>query len=138
LRSRSSKSQASATTSSGSATPNQPRPKHLRRTYGECVTLVPPWRSGHAPSASGTAPGIRHSVTVVAESVYKAAALGVAALKSGGWADVVALGTELEIQVTQPETSHWITVQQVHRWCDGVTVSPEETLKKRRLKQLLA
>jgi hypothetical protein len=27
---------------------------------------------------------------------------------------------------------------QLCRWCDGVAVSPDETLKKRRLKQLLA
>jgi hypothetical protein len=33
---------------------------------------------------------------------------------------------------------HRITVQQIHRWCDGVAVGPGETLKKRRLKQLLA
>jgi hypothetical protein len=32
----------------------------------------------------------------------------------------------------------WLTVQQIRRWCDGVAVSTDETLKKRRLKQLLA
>jgi hypothetical protein len=82
--------------------------------------------------------GIRHSVDVTAESVYEAAALGVSALKKSGWADVVAPGTELEIQVREPPTCHCITVQQIHRWCDGIAVSPDETLKKRRLKQLLA
>jgi hypothetical protein len=82
--------------------------------------------------------GIHHSVDVTAESVYEAAALGVWALKESGWADAVALGTELEIQVREPPTCHRITVQQIHRWCDGVAVSPDETLKKRRMKQLLA
>jgi hypothetical protein len=82
--------------------------------------------------------GIRHSVDVTAESVYEAAALGVSALRESGWADVAALGTELEIQVREPPTCHRITVQQIHRWCDGVAVSPDETLKRRRLKQLLA
>ena len=82
--------------------------------------------------------GIRHSVDVTAESVYEAAALGVSALRETGWADVVALGTELEVQVREPPTCHRITVQQIHRWCDGIAVSPDETLKKRRLKQLLA
>jgi len=81
--------------------------------------------------------GIRHSVDVTAESVYEAAALGVSALKRSGWADVMALGTELEVQVREPPTSHRITVQQIHRWCDGIAISPDETLKKRRLKQLL-
>ena len=82
--------------------------------------------------------GIRHSVEVTAESVYEAAALGVSALKKSGWADAIASGTELEVQVREPATSHRITVQQIYRWCDGIAVSPDETLKKRRLKQLLA
>ena len=75
---------------------------------------------------------------VAAESIYKAEALGVSALKSDGWADAIATGTELEVQVREPATCHRLTVEQIRRWCDGVAVSPDETLKKRRLKQLLA
>ena len=82
--------------------------------------------------------GVRHSVEVTAESIYEAAALGVSALKNSGWTDVIAPGTELEIQVREPATCHRLTVQQIRRWCDGIAVSPDETLKKRRLKQLLA
>jgi hypothetical protein len=41
-------------------------------------------------------------------------------------------------EVREPATSHRLTVPQIHRWCDGFAVSPDETLKKRRLKQLLA
>jgi hypothetical protein len=81
--------------------------------------------------------GIRHSVDVTAESVYEAAAMGVSPPRLNGWADAVAPGTELEVQVREPPTSHRITVQQIHRWCDGIAASPDETLKKRRLKQLL-
>jgi hypothetical protein len=72
------------------------------------------------------------------ESIYEAAALAVSALKNSGWADAIARGTELEVQVREPATCHRLTVQQIRRWCDGVAVSPDETLKKRRLKQLLA
>lgn len=76
---------------------------------------------------------------MTAESIYEAAALGVSALKSDGWADAIAPGTELEVQVREPTTCHRLnTVQQIRRWCDGVAVSPDETLKKRRLKQILA
>jgi hypothetical protein len=75
---------------------------------------------------------------VTAESIYEAAALGVSALRTSGWADAIAPGTELEIKVREPATSHRLTVGQIRRWCDGVAVSPDETLKKRRLKQLLA
>jgi hypothetical protein len=42
------------------------------------------------------------------------------------------------VQVREPTTSHRFTVQQIRRWYDGVAVNPDETLKKRRLKQLLA
>jgi hypothetical protein len=81
--------------------------------------------------------GVRHAVEVTAESAYEAAALGVSALRNSGWADSIAPGTELEIHVREPATSHRLTVRQIQRWCDGVAVSPDETLKKRRLKQLL-
>jgi hypothetical protein len=77
-------------------------------------------------------------VQVTAESIYEAAALGVSALKNGGWVDAIAPGTELEIEVREPATCHRLTVQQIRPWCDGVAVSPDDTLKKGRLKQLLA
>src|ERR671936_2156196 len=73
--------------------------------------------------------GVRHSVEVTAESIYEAAALGVSALKSDGWADAIAPGTELEIQVREPATCYRITVHQIRRWCDGIAVSPDDTLK---------
>jgi hypothetical protein len=82
--------------------------------------------------------GVRHSVEVAAESIYQAAAVGVSALKNSGWADAIAPETELEVQVRGPATCHRLTVQQIRRCCDGVAVSPDETLRKRRLKQLLA
>jgi hypothetical protein len=49
---------------------------------------------------------------VTAESIYEAAALVVSALKNSGWADAIAPGTELEVQVREPATSHRLTVQQ--------------------------
>jgi hypothetical protein len=45
-------------------------------------------------------------VEVTAESIYGAAARGVSALKNDGWADAIALGTELEVQVREPATCH--------------------------------
>ena len=98
----------------------------------------PPWRSGRVPISSTGPSGVRHSVEVAAESVYEAAALGVSVLRKHEWTDAIAPGTELEIQVHEPATSHRLTVGQIQRWCDAVAVSPDEILKKRRLKQLLA
>ena len=43
-------------------------------------------------------------VEVTAESIYEAAALGVSTLKSSGWVDAIASGTELEIEVREPAT----------------------------------
>ena len=77
--------------------------------------------------------GDRQSV----DRVYEAATLGVSALRKSGWTDAIASGTELESRVREPATSHRLTAGQIQRWCDGVAVSPDETPKKRRLKQLL-
>ena len=78
---------------------------------------------------------MRHSVEVTSESLYEAAILGVS---QDGWADPIAPGTPLEIQVREPVTTHVVTLAQLRRWVDGVAVSPDETLKKRTLKVLLA
>jgi hypothetical protein len=75
--------------------------RDLRRKYSECATLG----SRGGPDVHCHLHGsvrIRHSVDVTAESVYEAAALGVSALRESGWADAVALGTELEVQVRDP------------------------------------
>ena len=81
--------------------------------------------------------GVRHSVEVTADSLYEAAIQGVSMLRQEGWAEQIAPGTQVEIQVRAPATTHCVTVAQLRRWCDGVAVSPEETLRKRKLEQLL-
>jgi hypothetical protein len=81
--------------------------------------------------------GVRHSVDLDAETVYEAGIRGLALLKKDGWVDAVGTGAELEIQVREPATTHRISVAQLQRWCEGVSVSPAETLRKVKLKQLL-
>jgi hypothetical protein len=81
--------------------------------------------------------GIRHSVELEAETVYEAAIRGLHLLRKDGWVDNVGPGTELEIQVREPTTTHTVSVFQLRRWCDGVAASPAETLRKSKLKQLL-
>ena len=81
--------------------------------------------------------GVRHSIEVAGESLYEAAVVGFNALKRGGWVGAVAPGTMLEVQVREPATTHSVSVAQLQRWCDGVAVSPDEALRKRRLKELL-
>jgi hypothetical protein len=104
-----------------------------RRTKGEYDTLT----GRGAPDVHGQLyRSVRRSALSRRDRIYEAAALGVSALKNSGWVDAIAPGTELEIQVREPATCHRLRVQQIRRWCDGVAVSPDETLKK-RLKQLL-
>jgi hypothetical protein len=81
--------------------------------------------------------GIRHSVEVVAETLFEAAALGLRLLRQTSWADGVAPGANIEVQVREPATTHTVTVHQIRRWCDGVAVSPDEVLKRRKVKELL-
>lgn len=81
--------------------------------------------------------GIKHSVDVSAETLYEAAALALAMFRESEWADQIAPGTELRVTVRAPETTHSVTTSQIRRWCDGVAVSPDEVLKKSRVRALL-
>src|SRR5678816_3414321 len=66
-----------------------------------------------------SATGISHSVDVEAETLYEAAALGLARLKKDGWIEGLGPGTRLEIQVRHPGSHHVLSVQQVQRWIDS-------------------
>ena len=81
--------------------------------------------------------GVRHSVDVTAESLYEAAAFGVSRLREDGWVETIAPGTKLEVHVREPATTHVVSVAQLQRWCDEIAVSPDETLRKRKLRALL-
>jgi hypothetical protein len=77
-------------------------------------------------------------VEVTAESLYEAAILGVALLRADGWAEQLAPGTPIEIQVRAPATTHCVSIVQLRRWVESITPSPEEMSRKRMLKELLA
>jgi hypothetical protein len=81
--------------------------------------------------------GVRHSVEVTADSLYEAAAQAVSMFKQSEWADVIGPSTELHVAVKNPETMHCVTLTQIRRWCDGVAVSPDEILKRRRVKAMI-
>lgn len=84
------------------------------------------------------ATGIFHGVEVEAESLYEAAALGLARLKKDGWIEGLGPATRLEITVREPASHHAITVDRITRWINGTTSSPADTLKKARVRALLA
>ncbi|HEX2442322.1 MAG TPA: hypothetical protein VHJ77_00135 [Vicinamibacterales bacterium] len=81
--------------------------------------------------------GIIHSVEIQAESLYEAAAVGVALLKKDGWIEGLGPATKLEIAVREPATTHVLSIQQLQRWLDGVTKTPLDALRKAKLRQLL-
>jgi hypothetical protein len=81
--------------------------------------------------------GIRHSVEVTAESLYEAAVLGLSAMRKHGWVERIGPGTELQVQIKEPAVTHSVSVAQLTRWVDGIAASPDELLKKNRLKALL-
>ena len=83
--------------------------------------------------------GVDHGVEVMAESLYEAAALGLALLKkSGGVSKEPGPLTRLRVEVREPAVDHSLTVQQLRRWADRAPISPAERIKKDRLKSLLA
>jgi hypothetical protein len=81
--------------------------------------------------------GVRHTVEVTAESLYEAAVLGLNVLKKHGWVDPIGPATELQVQVKEPPVTHSVSVSQLKRWVEGIAVSPDELLRKNRLKALL-
>lgn len=81
--------------------------------------------------------GVRHSVDVTAHTLYEAAAAGLMLLKKDGWGEPIASGTRIDIQVREPVTTHTLSIAQIRRWCDGVAVSPDEVLKRNRVKAMI-
>jgi hypothetical protein len=83
--------------------------------------------------------GVEHAVEVLAESLFEAAALGLALLKKDAWIgqDPGPL-TRVRVEVREPAVEHSLTVQQLKRWAERTPTSPAERIKKDRLKALLA
>jgi hypothetical protein len=81
--------------------------------------------------------GSRHSVEVLAESLFEAAALGLKLLRDDGWVDAPGPATRLEVQVKAPAVKHEVSVQQIQRWLEGSSISPNEMVRKAKLKAML-
>jgi hypothetical protein len=80
--------------------------------------------------------GFRHSVSVVAESLYEAAALAARSFADAGCPPTQ--GTELDIEVKTPTITHTIKLNRVCAWVNGVAKSPADKILKDRLKDLLS
>jgi hypothetical protein len=73
---------------------------------------------------------------VTAESLFEAAILGLQILQHDGWAEPIGPATKLEVEIREPVTRHTVTMLQVQRWLDGATGSPNERVRKDRLKAM--
>jgi hypothetical protein len=82
---------------------------------------------------------VTHSVTIAAESLYKAAARGVAEFKRTGFALAdISPATWLTITVEGPTTSHEMQVAKLDSWLATNGKTPREQAMKVTLRQLLA
>ena len=82
--------------------------------------------------------GVRHSVTVGADSVFEAAAAGLAAFRQNGWLEAQpGPATRLDIEVHGPVTRHTVSVQQIQRWAQSTAVTPADRVKRERVRTLL-
>ena len=81
--------------------------------------------------------GARHTVEVSAETLYEAAALGLRELRACDWIEPIGPAARIEVEPRQVSTRHALTVAQVTRWCEATAATPDERLRKDRVKALL-
>ena len=82
---------------------------------------------------------MRHSVEVVASSLYEAAVLALREFRSSTFTEVAASkATKLNIAVRAFSESHEITVGQVEGWLQLPARSPKEQTTKAKLAGLLS
>ena len=83
--------------------------------------------------------GSRHSVEVMADSLYEAAALALKAMAQAEFIDPSpGPASRFEIQVRPPAVTHSVTVGQVRRWIESGSSDPRVAIKKARLAEMLA
>jgi hypothetical protein len=82
--------------------------------------------------------GIKHSVEVTADSLFEAAVLGVKILRAGDWNDPPGQTTAIEVEVRNPGIKHTVRLGHIARWLNGSSSSPAESMKKVKLRKLLA
>ena len=82
--------------------------------------------------------GIQHRVEVTADTLYEAAALGLKLLREHGWTSPIGPATRLEVRVSQPTVTHEVTVLQLRRWSESTAVTPDERVRKDRVRTMHA
>ncbi len=82
--------------------------------------------------------GIGHTATVAANSLYEAAALGIAEFKRSGFAfGNLSAATTLTVAIEAPTTTHELTVGKLESWLNTNGKTPREQAAKVTLRQVL-
>ena len=81
--------------------------------------------------------GMKHSVTVDAETLNEAVVMAVVLFRKNPWIEPVGRGTLLDIEVREPGSKHSLTLAHVERWIDAGVGTPADQARKARLKMLL-
>ena len=82
--------------------------------------------------------GIRHSVEVVASSLYEAAVMAIAQFRNCGFtAAAPGPATRLTVSIKQSGTMHEVQWGKIEAWLQGDGRSPAEQGTKIRLRELL-
>src|SRR5690349_12373549 len=81
--------------------------------------------------------GAQHTVEVFAETLYEAAALGLRGLRACEWVDSIGPASRLKVEALQPSSRHEVTVSNIERWAESTAVTPEDRMRKNRVRALL-
>src|SRR2546421_12870179 len=96
-----------------------------------------PCRYGSAPSRSLTCPASGTRWRCRPNRSSRRRYFGVRTFGGDPWIEHVGPATVLDIEVREPAAKHAITMMQVERWLEGASTSPNEGVKKAKLKDLL-
>ena len=83
--------------------------------------------------------GIEHTVTVDADSVYLAAARGLAEFRRHGWVEAIPEGLNcLRVVVSESrEVTHSVTLKRLQQWARGSALNPAEVLRRAEVRREL-
>ena len=83
--------------------------------------------------------GIEHTVTVDADSVYLAAAPGLAEFRRHGWVEAIPEGLScLRVVVSESrEVTHSVTLKRLQQWARGSALNPAEVLRRAEVRREL-
>lgn len=83
--------------------------------------------------------GIQHSITVEADSVYLAAARGLAELRRHGWVGEIAAGLNvIEVVIHENrEVSHSVSYRKLVDWAARTAGGPAEMTRRTTVRQIL-